>query len=423
MNQSVKISSPSPHPPSLHDLADRRHQANRELHARPFADVALPARILHTAFAVEPDQRAAFCTALAGLAPMDTAPTPDDVHFSTQANGVGLRTEFHTEFATVTLIAPLDNKDHPLAFAQLQTLPGENLVAAECICAHDADIISLDADCVSVIGDGRATLAANFDIGEDGLTHLALAFENGTNPRAIGRSIQQVLEIETYRTLAAFGLPMARAMQKQLTQIADDLPDESESAAETFTHLTTHAEALDKLWRQTNYRFAASRAYYGIVAERLEELREERLAGRQRVGDFLHRRVDPALATCQAAEERRHALAEQVTSRANLLRTRIELDLQEQNRDLLTAISDGADRRLKLQQAVEGLSIAAITYYVIGLIAYPLTAFHGVIEDVGLTPELVKAAAIPVVLALVWLSVHRVKRGLLPAISDHSTTD
>lgn len=394
------------------DPADRRHLANRELHARPFPNVELPARILHTAFAVEAHERAAFCAALKALAPNSEAPTPDDVHFLTQAGGLILRTEFHTEFASVTLISPLGDDNAPLTFAQMQTLPGENLVAAECICACDADIISLEADCVSIIGDGRATLAANFDIGDDGLTHLALAFENGVNQRAIGRTIQQVLEIETYRTLAAFGLPIARAMQQDLTRIANALPDETGSAAETFAHLTEHADELDRLWRQTNYRFAASSAYYGIVAERLEELREERLTGCQRVGDFLHRRVDPALATCVAAEERRHALAEQVATRANLLRTRIELSLQEQNRDLLRAMNEGADRRLKLQQAVEGLSVVAITYYVLGLLAYPLTAFHTVIEEAGLTPELIEAAFIPFVAGTVWLLIHRVKRSL-----------
>ncbi len=71
------------------------------------------------------------------------------------------------------------------------------------------------------------------------------------------------------------------------------------------------------------------------------------------------------------------------------------------------------DRRAKLQlrlpQAVEGLSLAAIVY-VIGLVAYATKA--GKTGGLAVEPELLTGLAIPVVALTVLLLLRRVRRRL-----------
>lgn len=60
---------------------------------------------------------------------------------------------------------------------------------------------------------------------------------------------------------------------------------------------------------------------------------------------------------------------------------------------------------MRLQQAVEGLSVVAISYYSIGLIAYAGKAMKA--AGVPLNPDLLTGAAMPVMLAVVWLGLRR----------------
>lgn len=61
-----------------------------------------------------------------------------------------------------------------------------------------------------------------------------------------------------------------------------------------------------------------------------------------------------------------------------------------------------------LQQTVEGLSVAAISYYVVGLLAYLLKGIPGVHDKVA--RELAMAVLAPVVLFAIWWTVRRIRR-------------
>jgi len=63
---------------------------------------------------------------------------------------------------------------------------------------------------------------------------------------------------------------------------------------------------------------------------------------------------------------------------------------------------------LMLQATVEGLSVAAISYYVIGLFAYLVKGVHDA-GLVGIDPTLLTAAFVPVALLLVWWIVRRIR--------------
>ena len=123
---------------------------------------------------------------------------------------------------------------------------------------------------------------------------------------------------------------------------------------------------------------------------------------------FLQRRLAPAMRTCRAVEERQANLSRKLSRAANLLRSWVDVEVQQQNRDLLESMNDRARVQLRLQQTVEGLSVAAVSYYVVGLIGYLVKGTDAF--GTHLKPELVTALSVPLAVALVWFVVRRVRR-------------
>ena len=156
------------------------------------------------------------------------------------------------------------------------------------------------------------------------------------------------------------------------------------------------------------YRFGASRAYDGIVEERLNALDEEVVPGYDTWAGFLKRRVAPAMRTCRSVEERQANLSRKLTRATTLLRTWIDVEVESQNRDLLASMNDRAKLQLRLQQTVEGLSVAAVSYYVVGLVGY--LAKGSVLFGVEVKSEVVTASAVPVTILAVWWMVRRIRR-------------
>ena len=113
--------------------------------------------------------------------------------------------------------------------------------------------------------------------------------------------------------------------------------------------------------------------------------------------------------TCQMLEARQEGLANKLMRAANLLRTRVDVEIEQQNRDLLESMNERTRMQLRLQQTVEGLSVAAISYYVVGLAAYVLKG----VKDLGYGPDtsVSTAIAVPLVIVGVALVVRRIRRG------------
>ena len=68
-----------------------------------------------------------------------------------------------------------------------------------------------------------------------------------------------------------------------------------------------------------------------------------------------------------------------------------------------------AKLQLRLQQTVEGLSVAAVSYYVVGLVGYVAKAAR----DSGLpvNPSLATGISVPIVVLVIWLLVRRIRKG------------
>jgi uncharacterized membrane-anchored protein len=167
------------------------------------------------------------------------------------------------------------------------------------------------------------------------------------------------------------------------------------------------------------YRFGASRAYDEIVAERIKVIDERPIQGHETWTGFLKRRLGPAMRTCRAVEDRQAGLSGKLARTANLLRTSIDVELERQNRDLLQSMNRRARLQLRLQQTVEGLSIAAISYYVVGLINYLAKG----LAEAGLPVDstVATALAVPPVILLIWWIVRRIRRAHAARDADKIT--
>jgi uncharacterized membrane-anchored protein len=162
---------------------------------------------------------------------------------------------------------------------------------------------------------------------------------------------------------------------------------------------------VESQYAETHSRFSASAAYFELVDRRIADIAESRLPGLQTIGEFMDRRLSPARATCEWATRRQDALSQRVSRISNLLRTRVEIEQQQSSQALLATMNKRQGLQLKLQATVEGLSVAAITYYIVGLVSYLAKGAHAV--GWPWSAESTAAIAIPVVALAVWWSLRR----------------
>lgn len=415
----------------------------RELHARPFAPAHAPRRMLHAAFLLDAggaqsDRAAlvALCTAR-GL----PAPAPGAKYHHVSFGGAELRWESHAEFCTYTWDLPASAVppgglpfQPPAAtlaspFGEVPQ-PGPLLVAVDLHLVPDtAENFFLEQvfDRASLaradVNDGFAEIATDFKADPSGFVRI-LVRDRGLGPDAAGALVQRLLEIETYRTLALLGLPEAQRLAPAVARIEQRLAAAATEMTATkglsdnnrlLDELVALAAELEAGATASLFRFGASRAYMEIVRLRLATIREMPVPGFPTWQQFLDRRMAPAMRTCFALEERQEKIAQKLANAADLLRTRVDVELEQQNRDLLTSMNERTRLQLRLQRTVEGLSVAAISYYVVSLVHHLATGLHesgvdvatlGVHLDVGL----VTAISVPLAIFGVWSVVRRIRR-------------
>lgn len=411
----------------LFPAADIRARALGEVHSRPYTLVSLPRVIFQLAFLTEANFEAdqailAEMSLGQGVAP----PAADTSHHTMNWGNGTLRWEKHTEFSTYFWDAPapvLFGGDVPVnPFGASFKAPGPFIsgVRIEIRPANEdlsQVIASFDPTslCRSIVADGQATVVTDFRQDGDGLTKF-LILDNGMTDGGRGALVQRILDIETYRTLAMMGLPLAltlspeiRRIETGLTAVTQRMKQHARQEADAMlTEITRLAAELEANAALSLYRFGASRAYYNIVLERVAMLAEKPVSGNESLGSFLQRRLAPAMRTCQSVEERQANLSRKLARATALLRSWIDVDLQKFNTKLLDSMNQRAHLQLRLQQTVEGLSVAAISYYVIGLVGYLAKFAHNI--GVHIAPETLTGAAVPIVVIAVWLLVRRIRK-------------
>lgn len=104
-----------------------------------------------------------------------------------------------------------------------------------------------------------------------------------------------------------------------------------------------------------------------------------------------------------------------------MMRTRVELSIQSQNQQLLASMDQRSKVQMMMQHTVEGLSVAAISYYTIGLIKYLLEAAYN--SGVSLNKDLLLGISVPVVIGLVALTTRKIHKHFLQLAHDQADRD
>lgn len=441
------MNSPQTHTPSSqHGLRfhPEREALFNELHTRPFPVLSTPSRLAQLVLLPDSQQADAEYRHLLRLCERH-AVLPPAAHSSCYYQDFGgfeLRWERHTEFSTYTLVskqvqgAPFSQDALALLPDHwLQQLPGqllscnhlEIIAAPETQPSPDEMRVHFEGQRLisSSVSDGQARLWSAYRIHSDGSGRL-LIHNRGLNPCQSGRLVRTLLEMETYRMMLLLALPQAKAIAPQIKEMEQqlaaaiqqinqigDLGDERRLLGE----LGSLAARVEQLIAAHNFRFSASRAYYELIINRLGELREQECPGLQTFSEFLQRRLTPAWRTSEAAEQDLDDLARRIDRASELLRTRIDLTIETQNQQLMQAMDKRSHLQLRLQQTVEGLSVAAISYYLVGLCKYLAESAKalGLIDSSALATGI----AVPLCVTAVWLGMRRLKRSLhLPTTQD-----
>ncbi|MGC9419020.1 MAG: DUF3422 family protein [Rhodovulum sp.] len=417
-----------------------RYMLTNELHARPFPELQTPC---HAAFlAIKPPRdainrdRDADRTHLLDLLDRFGAqhPKPGDTHFFGPMGRYKIKWESHAEFVTYTIFAPgvAERPFDPAAWEVfpedwLEKAPGARLTSAlirvEQLKEGREDIDDLlaewfvaDSLCASSILDEAGIMATDFRIDPGGHMRFAVFARPGTGQRRVGRIVQRLTEIETYKAMSMLGLPRARQLSArmaeldpQLTELVGEMKVGHRQPEETLKNLLAVSAELESLLAQTAFRFSATSAYETLVHQRIEVLREERFGHRQTFREFMMRRYEPSMRTVKSTEAQLDSMTRRAVRAANLLRTQVDVERSAQNQKLLESMDKRSDLQLRLQRTVEGLSVVAISYYAVSLVSYMV---YPLAEALSLSKGMLTALLTPFVVLGVWAMVRSIRRGM-----------
>lgn len=417
-----------------------RYDLVNELHARPFSTLSVPSTVVYTAFteldrAAGRDQRRDD-DHLSSLVARYGGPRPDPAanHYAGQLGRHGLRWERHTEFVSYTAFTPglpprpfdptagvifpetwqdtAPGRRIAAIMVQIQPLPDDPALVLETL---DGWFVS-ESMAVAWALEEAVLIAGDFRIDAAGWMRFAVFVRPGETDARVGRVVQRILELETYRAMSMMGLPRVRslsarlnALDPQLTAIVEGMSDERRPAEDVLQELLSVSARLEAEATQLHFRFGATRAYEAIVMDRVAVLREARFMGCQTLTEFMVRRYQPAMRTVKSAQARLQTMLDRADRAGELLRTQVDVQRSAQNQALLESMDHRAALQLRLQHTVEGLSVVAISYYAVGLLGY---ALYPVGEAIGISKPMLLAALTPVAVLFVWLGMRRVRARL-----------
>jgi uncharacterized membrane-anchored protein len=427
----------------------QRYVLANEVHARPYDLLEVPERV--SFLAVLSAERAAERAHLVRLCERGGVhpPPPAASHFVAEFGAYRVKYERHTEFSGYTFFLRGRSRDHfaetAIAAAPadwVASIPGETLVAAHAELVPRGAALPEAREIARVfggnyvvgaeIGEGVAAVFTDFRVHADGHNRF-LVFDAQMSRRQAGRMVQRLFEIETYRMMALLALPVAQSAAPRLAEMEQTLVEITAAMAggPSGEHRSNDTELLDRLIPlaaeaeravvSAQYRFGAARAYHDLVQSRIVELRERRLPGTQTIEEFMARRLAPAMATCESVARRQRELSERVARASRLLSTRVDIVRERQNQELLGSMDRRARLQLRLQETVEGLSVAAITYYVVGLVGYAAKGLKSV--GLAVDADLAMGISIPIVALLAALGVRQIRRSVMRAERGSAAAD
>jgi uncharacterized membrane-anchored protein len=421
-------------------------QIHREMHARVSVPVTAPCRIRHSAYLLPGDARASESVVRERFEEVATrlGIAREAIRWGersgevtrTLAGGHTLRIvwERHTEFYSFTTYhagpptAAKDEAVEPFTFPALPPL-GAKLVDVDLLVVPGlelGEVLPAVLHPGTIYGgpvlQGAARVWSTFQVDENGQGRYVVG-AGELPPGRLGRLVRRLVEIENYYHLILLPLQEYRPQEGDLHELerrialrAEDIAAELASREANPHHehrwlvyLTRDLSELIRLTERMRYRLSAADSYYAIFEERLHWLREETGAGYQSIEEFLRARVGPAIRGYRNFIARADALSGQLTSLGNMMRTRVNLTMEEQSLATLRVLNRRVELQLLLQRTVESLSIVVLAYYATGLAGHVVHAL-GTVWPLPLGEGVLTALTIPLWLGLAWAVTHRIKR-------------
>lgn len=419
------------------DIHPMRDALYAELHSRPFQVIPSPAHISYLAVMIKPEQKeqefANFCALYErfNLQP----PTQDGACYELVCQGLTVRRDKHSEFTSYMVMRTQVDEQTPFVENPLSSLPQDWLQNMPGVVIGAFHIVIADAretpepelsyvkeqfEGMRLVGsrpqNGDAQVWTSFQLHSDGCGRF-LIYNKSMSDSQLGRMVLRVVEIETYRLMCLLALPLARKYTAQLVKMDNKLAKTTSDLAEpndTLDDSALLAELIDMAaWveaarAKTSYRFSATRAYHDLVIKRLDELKEDEVSGHLTITEFMTRRLTPAVRTCNATGDHLESLSKRIDRVSDMMRTRVEMSIQSQNQHLLTSMDRRSKIQLAMQHTVEGLSVAAISYYSVGLLKYLIEAAYN--KGLQFDKSLAIGITVPLVVGGVWWATRRIHK-------------
>lgn len=419
-----------------------RDLLEKELQQRLYPPLTAPAQVCQWMFTLAPASRASEFAALAQYAACAGVLLQEgDVDLNLPLGDVMLRWERHSEFSTYSFIRatteqrfvdPTAYLPHPDWFAplpgqlfrvaQLLIVPAPassnepsqqtNLPGALVQPFADEHLIS------SQLADGQARIWTDFRKHPEGAGRMLLAIHQPMAPSALGRLVQQLFDLGNYRKLSLLAFPAARQalgqlhqMEQQLAAITQQIEYQKSPDELLLQQISLLSAQTEHLIASNSARLDACHAYYQLTLDRLKALGEQRVAGMMTLQDFSERRLTPAWRTARSVQSRQLNLSSRLGRSTELLRTRINQQLQRQNTSLLASMAQRARLQLNLQRSVERISVVAISYYAVQLVDKGLLSLSYLLPDLPL--KLLQSLSLPLVIGLTALVLWRLHQRAL----------
>lgn len=413
--------------PTDHPL---RQWAVDEMHLRKFAPVPSSCEIYQAVRLLRASDRAAEDSRLLGDKPdFDDWILRERYASGSHKSGIQFLWERHSEASTVTLILP-DScvaEDRAPYIQWLQDWVGPVIRATRAFVIPDAKDIDTYLDtheidrrelvCSDINGGIR--IWSDFGIRSDGYGRL-IATAGEVSDAERGRIVQRIQELGNYRNMALLGLPIVQEFGPQADRLEKQLSDHAERVAlakggekddDLLQELIEISSKLEVIRSATSFRLSATAAYAGVTADRLEALTIKPVSNLQSLTEFTERRLVPAARTCSVFTERLARIAERISRVMHTLDVRVDTRIKEQNLLLTKRMERSIQLQFRLQSLVEGLSVIAAAYYLVGLIAFLVKGASAFPDGFG-TEVIIGLVTLPVIL-LIYAFVHRTRGTVL----------
>ena len=417
---------------------------HKELHERVALQVESPSRIRHSAYLL-PEEGPEFRDQVRQMF-MDILTqlgiSPQSVRWGQRAgfcehtfpDGSRLRLnwELHTEFYSyTTLYLPGEQEESPASPYSLPTFPdlGEKLVDLDLMVISGTELREEDRAFLwggniygGTVSGGEASIYTTFQINEYGQARYVI-IPGSLKPGRLGRLIKRVVDIENYFHLVLMPMQeyrenvgLLRDAEQRIARYSEDIAADLSSRDPItdrenrwLVYLTREVADLIRLTERLRYRFFAANSYHAIFEERMHWLREEPPVGFAGYREFLTARVNPAIRSYQNFIERADVLTNQITVLGNMMRTRVNMNMEQQGLKTMDAMNRRAALQLLMQRTVESLSLIVLSYYMTGLAGYVLKAVEKTLPLPG-GATIWSAFTIPLWLGVAFLITHRVKK-------------